>query len=381
MIESVFSKLFAPKILCFNIVLTFFLGCNRPAFSQANVKMNIPPISKAGDGAFLTGGLIYPLDRKPTAECHASTIIELSDGLMAAWFGGTEERHPDVGIWISCYNGTWSQPVQVVSGFQNDSLRYPTWNPVLFKPKDGPLMLFYKEGPNPRDWWGMLMTSENEGKSWSTPRRLGKDANIGHLLGPVKNKPIQLDDGSILCPSSTEVKVNGRDVWRVHFEVTKDLGKTWQVIGPINDGKKFSAIQPSILTYPDGRMQILCRTRENVVAQSWSSDKGKTWSQMTATSLPNPNAGTDAVTLKDGRQLLVYNHTIQDSSFPSERDMINVAVSSDGIAWKTAMTLEREKGEFSYPAVIQTSDGKVHITYTYFRRSIKHVIVDPTKLN
>ncbi|MBA4053477.1 MAG: sialidase [Marivirga sp.] len=342
--------------------------------------MSVPPLSKPGEGAYIKGGLIYPLNRKPTAECHASTIVELSDGLMAAWFGGTEERHPDVGIWISYYNGTWSQPVQVVSGFQNDSLRYPTWNPVLFKPKQGPLMLFYKEGPNPRDWWGMLMTSDNEGKTWSIPRRLGKDSRIGHLLGPVKNKPIQLEDGTILCPSSSEVETNDKDKWCVHFELTKDLGKTWEVVGPINDGVKFNAIQPSILTYPDGRMQILCRTQENVVGQSWSTDKGKTWSTMTPTSLPNPNAGTDAVTLKDGRQLIVYNHTTRGGTFPAGRDMINVAISSDGMEWKNVMTLEREEGEFSYPAVIQSSDGMVHITYTYFRKSVKHVIVDPKKL-
>jgi len=379
MIENVCNKFFASKFLCVKITLVIFLALNLIAYSQPTAKM-IPPLSKPGEGAYLSGRLIYPLNRKPTAECHASTIVEVSGGLMAAWFGGTEERHPDVGIWISYYKGTWSQPVQVVSGFQNDSLRYPTWNPVLFKPKEGPLMLFYKEGPNPRDWWGMLMTSDDEGKSWSVPRRLGKDPKVGHLLGPVKNKPIQLEDGTILCPSSSEVEVNDKDKWRVHFELTKDYGKTWEVVGPINDGIKFNAIQPSILTYPDGRLQVLCRTQEQVIGQSWSTDKGKTWSAMTATSLPNPNSGTDAVTLKDGRQLLVYNHTTRNGPFPAGRDMINVAISSDGTEWKNVMTLEREEGEFSYPAVIQTADGLVHITYTYLRKSVKHVIVDPRKL-
>jgi predicted neuraminidase len=299
---------------------------------------------------------------------------------MAAWFGGTEERHPDVGIWVSYYNGSWSHPVQVASGFQNDSLRYPTWNPVLFKPKKGPLMLFYKEGPNPRAWWGMLMTSENEGKTWSVPRRLGENSRIGYVLGPVKNKPVELEDGVILCPSSSEVEVNNKDKWRVHVELTRDLGKTWEVIGPIPDGIKFNAIQPSILTYVDGRMQMLCRTQEGVIGQSWSADKGTTWSAITSTSLPNPNAGTDAVTLRDGRQLLVYNHTTRGGQFPNERNMLNVAISTDGIQWKNVMTLERERGEFSYPAVIQRADGMVHITYTYFRKSIKHVIIDPKKL-
>lgn len=349
-------------------------------YSQMSPKSMIPSLAKVGEGSLLKSQLIYSLSEKPTAECHASTIAEISGGLIAAWFGGAYERNPDVGIWVSFNTkGTWSKPVMVADGFQHDSLRYPTWNPVLFKPAGGPLMLFYKVGPNPREWWGMLMTSEDEGRSWSMPKRLGESRGIGHLLGPVKNKPIQLKDGSILCPSSTEVEINDNDKWKVHFEVTRDLGKTWQVIGPI-DGGEFNGIQPSVLTYKDGSMQILCRTQEHVIGQSWSSDGGKTWSSIKATSLPNPNAGTDAVTLKDGRQLLVYNHAIDDGPYPKGRGIINVAISTDGTSWKPVLTLEQEEGEFSYPAVIQSSDGMVHITYTYQRRSIKYAIIDPSKL-
>jgi predicted neuraminidase len=156
------------------------------------------------------------------------------------------------------------------------------------------------------------------------------------------------------------------------------LGKTWDVIGPINDGKEFGAIQPSILTYADGRMQVMCRSQQNVITQSWSEDGGRTWGKMTATDLPNPNAGTDAVTLKDGRQLLVYNHTTRRST-PRGREMLNVAISKDGIDWKPILTLERQKGEHSYPAVIQASDGNVHITYTYHRQSVKYVVLTPSK--
>jgi predicted neuraminidase len=167
----------------------------------------------------------------------------------------------------------------------------------------------------------------------------------------------------------------------VHFELTRDLGQTWQVIGPINDGQKFDAIQPSILFYRGGKMQILCRTQQGVISQSWSDDQGITWSEMSATSLPNPNSGTDAVTLEDGRQLLVYNHTLRKGDFPSGRNLINVAVSSNGTDWDQVLTLEKAKGEFSYPAVIQASDGMVHITYTYMRQTIKHIVVDPEKLH
>ena len=335
----------------------------------------LPALIRAGTGACLVSDLVYPLDKRPTPQCHASTLVETPAGLVAAWFGGTREGHIDVGIWSAQrIDGKWSKPVQVADGSVGENQQYPCWNPVLFLPQDGPLMLFYKVGPSPGKWWGVMRTSKDNARSWSPPRKLGTNKAIGHLLGPVKNKPIQLKDGSILCPSSSE-----HDGWRVHFEQSRDLGKTWQVIGPVNDGKKFAAIQPSILSYRDGRMQVMCRSRQNVVTQSWSSDKGRTWSPMSASNLPNPNAGTDAVTLKDGRQLIIYNHTVRGGTFPSGRNMLNAALSSDGKTWEPVLTLERAQGEYSYPAVIQAKDLKVHITYTYLRRSVKHVVIDPAK--
>lgn len=344
----------------------------------------LPPLAQAGQGAYLSGELIYPLNNKPTPECHASTIVETPSGLVSAFFAGTHEKNPDVGIRVSrMVDGKWTWPEEVVNGVQNDTLRYPLWNPVLFQPKEGPLLLFYKEGPDPRTWWGMLMTSSDDGKTWSKPEKMGTNGKIGHLLGPVKNKPIQLEDGTIISPSSTEIKLEDGDVdWMVHFEISKDNGKTWEVVGPINDGKEFDAIQPSILTYPNGKMQVLCRTRQNVISQSWSEDQGQTWSKMTATELPNPNSGTDAVTLADNRQLLIYNHTTKEGEEPKGRNMINLAISDDGINWKPVMTLENVPAEsgYSYPAIIQTADGLVHITYTYVRQSVKHVIIDPKQL-
>jgi predicted neuraminidase len=360
--------------------MMLFSACKTKTSPKPNT-MEISELTTPGENGYVSGEFIYPLGEGPTLQCHASTIAETDGGLIAAWFGGRYEGSPDVGIWLSRHtDSSWTRPVEVANGVQSDTLRYPCWNPVLFQPVSGPLMLFYKVGPDPRGWWGMLKTSRDGGRTWSAASKLGMGP-LGHLIGPVKNKPVQLEDGSILCPSSTEVRGQGEDVlWRVHFELSKDLGRTWQVIGPINDGIKFDAIQPSILFYQGGKMQILCRTRQGVIAQSWSYDGGKTWDEMTATWLPNPNAGTDAVTLSDGRQLLVYNHTLRSGDFPAVRNMLNVAVSVDGTDWIMAMTLERQKDEFSYPAVIQASDGLVHITYTYMRQTIKHVVIDPEKI-
>lgn len=377
------------------IAFVFFLS-----LAATTRSAEVPPVAVPGEGALISSRQIFDLANKPTKESHASTIAETADGLVAAWFAGTRERDLDVGIQVSrLVDGEWSEPVEVVNGVQSSNQRYPCWNPVLFQPREGPLMLFYKVGPHPREWWGMLTTSDDGGQTWSWPTKLGEAFTIGHLLGPVKNKPIQLDDGTILCPSSTEIHhEDGSMLWRVHFELTKDLGKTWEVIGPIQTGEQFHAIQPSILTYPDGRMQILCRSQEKRIVQSWSQDVGKTWSPLSETTLPNPNSGTDAITLKDGRQLVIYNHSEglikpEDGPILKPRRVLNLAISDDGIEWKPVLTFEHETGphpedkdrrrhfgEYSYPAIIQSKDGLLNIVYTYNREGVKHAVVDPKKL-
>lgn len=360
-------------------------SANKPEKESNDITGNyyLPPLEKVGEGALIHSELIYPLDNKPTPQVHASTVVETPTGLVAAFFAGTHEKNPDVGIRVSrLEDGKWTWPEEVADGIQNDTLRYPCWNPVLFLPKQGPLMLFYKVGPSPTTWWGMLMVSEDDGKSWSIPRKLGENPTIGHLLGPVKNKPVQLDDGTIICPSSIEISEDNDVRWMVHFEISKDMGESWDVIGPINDGIAFDAIQPSILKHQDGRLQALCRTRQDVVAESWSEDKGNTWSEVRATSLPNPNSGTDAVTLKDGRHLLIYNHSTKEGEEPKGRNLLNLGVSKDGKNWQPVMTLENEpiRAGYAYPAIIQSSDGLVHITYTYNRESVKYAVIDPEKL-
>jgi predicted neuraminidase len=314
-------------------------------------------------------------------QSHSATILELEGGeLLCAFFGGTRERHPDVEIRLSRKQpgGKWTAPVSVADGVQSKGDRLPTWNPVLFQKRGGEVMLFYKVGPSPSEWWGMVKTSTDGGRTWSKAQRLE-----GNVIGPVKNKPIQLEDGTIVSSSSTE----GKGGWRVHIERSTDGGKSWHFIGPINDPDKIGAIQPTLLTHSDGRIQMLCRTRDEVehISQSWSEDGGLTWSGMNATKLPNNNSGIDAVTLKDGRHLLVYNHSTrtQPGMGHKGRGVLNVAISKDGKSWEAALVLDyiEEPGkQFSYPAVIQSADGLVHIVYTWHRTRIKHVVIDPNKL-
>jgi predicted neuraminidase len=317
----------------------------------------------------------------PFPSCHAVTIVELqTKELLATYFGGTAERNPDVEIRLQRKktDGTWTAPISVADGIQPDGKRLPTWNPVIFQPKGGNVMLYYKVGPSPKEWWGEFKTSSDNGYTWSKAQKLP-----ANLLGPIKNKPIQLSDGTILSGSSTEN--NG---WVAHVERSTDGGKNWTFIGPLNDPKVIGAIQPAFLTYKDGSIQLLCRTPDNEngqIAECWSRDKGLTWTEMKNTTLPNNNSGLDAVTCKDGRQILVYNHATHDQKETGHngRGIINVAVSRDGNNWEAALILDyssESDKQYSYPSIIQTTDGLVHIVYTWNRKRIKHVVIDPNKL-
>src|ERR1041385_9164489 len=147
-------------VRCLVCLLLLVLGVTLPA-GCATVSNSNPVLQSE-----------FILDTAPFPSCHASTIAETKSGLVAAWFGGTAERNPDVGIWISRReHDRWTAPVEVANGTGFATNRFPTWNPVLFQPKSGPLLLFYKVGPSPSTWWGMMTTSDDAGKTWSTPRR------------------------------------------------------------------------------------------------------------------------------------------------------------------------------------------------------------------
>lgn len=317
------------------------------------------------DPAILQSGFIAAEPSYPSS--HASTLVETPDGLVAAWFGGSEEGAVDVGIWLARHNGTaWLPAQEVANGIDTRrGQRYPCWNPVLFSRRTGELLLFYKVGPSPASWWGMVRTSPDNGASWVRSARLPEG-----ITGPVRNKPVELDDGTILCGASLEDKG-----WRVHMEWTKNPLGTWSRGPDLNAAYTMAAIQPTILQYSDWRFQILCRSKQGKVMESWTTNRNGSWSALARTTLLNPNSALDGVVLRDGRTLLVCNHST------SGRGTLDVLVSPDGREWQAAAILENEPGrEYSYPAVIQAQDGKVHVTYTWRRERIKHVVLDPTRL-
>ena len=308
----------------------------------------------------------------PVPSVHASTIAETSSGLIVAFFGGQHEGNSDVSIYISRQKGnSWTTPQKIVEGLVEGSERKACYNPVLFYYPDGELILFYKIGKNVQDWSGYLVRSLDDGKTWSKPEALPEG-----FLGPIKNKPILIGD-KLICSSSTE-----NDGWQVHFEITEDKGKTWRKTEKINSNA-LSIIQPSILELKDGRLQIICRSQNEYLISAFSSDRGETWSDPIALSVPNNNSGTDAVTLHDGRHLLVYNHVKakQSAYVDKARTPLNVAISDDGITWKASLILEDSCiGEYSYPSLIQGKDGYVHVVYTWRRKNIKYVKINPSVL-
>ena len=325
----------------------------------------------ANDSAGTQPGLVKSepiFEQAPFKFAHSSTIVQNRDGsLLAAWAAGSRDRALDVEIWQSRYeNDKWSEPAQVQQGYGENGLRrYPCWNPVLFQPKFGPLLMFYKSGESPETWMAWVSKSDNEGFTWSDPKALPQN-----YWGPIRNKPVELAGGKLLCGSSTESAG-----WRVHMEWLYSPGRDYVRTEALNESRQVAAIQPTILMHRPDQIQILCRTKQGRIYEAWSQDQGKRWTPLARTMLPNPNSAIDGLKLSNGQFLLVYNHSSTD------RGVLNVAVSHDGQIWEAALVLENTPGaEFSYPAVIQTRDELVHVTYSANRERIKHVVIDPTQL-
>ena len=382
---------------------------------------------------------------------HASTITRLKNGdLVAAYFGGTFERNPDVCIWVSRKPKgakAWEMPILAADGvfrvgtedarkaglsgidekttpadkgpvkdgqrrfgipanyhydyrsktanvaLPTDLKRKACWNPVLYTMPDGEVWLFYKVGASVADWTGWLVKSKDGGKTWTSPEALPDG-----FLGPVKNKP-ELVNGRLLCASSTE-----RKGWRFHMEILDLKTNRWKYVGPVEAEKKprtddvdsasvdmehpiykkgkkadnIFCIQPSILKLKDGRLQVLMRTRNAKLATSFSSDGGDTWTPVTLLDVENNQSGTDAVTLSDGRHVLIYNNFETLPGTPKGvRTPLSLAISDDGTHWNHILTLEDSPvGQYSYPSIIEDSDGKLHCVYTWCRQRVAYKEVD-----
>lgn len=376
-----------------------------PVNTTADIHFPNGKVQKVGSGTYTFDvdlsqkkGIVsneFLYEKADFPQCHSVTIAETTNGdLVSAFFGGTREGHPDVCIYVCRKekgSKTWTKPTLAADGIFSPDLRKASYNPVLFQVPNGELLLFYKIGSRVSDWKGYMKRSNDGGQSWSTAETLPDG-----FLGPIKNKPILIGN-KLICPSSTE-----GDGWKVHFEITEDWGKTWRKVGPIAASEAIpthlqgienldldmeggdnsvkntvQAIQPSILVHKDGRLQILCRSRNGKIATAWSSDKGETWTPLTLTNLPNNNSGTDAVTLQDGRHVLIYNAVeTPKGDKKGLRTPLNIAMSKDGINWEMKLILEDSPiSQYSYPSIIQGKDGRIHVVYTWRRQRVKYMEV------
>lgn len=306
---------------------------------------------------------MFIYEKAPFPSCHASTLVEHEPGkLLAAWFGGQAEGAKDVQIWLSAFDGkSWSEPKVV-----GTEPGQPCWNPVLFKAAKGTLWLWYKAGPSPERWTGFSRTSSDGGKTWSKVEMMPAG-----FWGPVRAKPIQLANGTILAGTSVESFRN----WTPFVDRSTDDGKTWTRSNAFPVADKLNQIQPALFETKSGSVVALMRSRDpRVVCRSESKDGGVTFGPAEETKLPNPSTGLDCVRIGD-EVFLICNPVAQG------RTPISIAKSTDdGRTWKVAADLETESGEYSYPAMILSAAGKLEITYTWKRTHIKYLSLDPKTL-
>lgn len=299
------------------------------------------------------------------AECHAPTLAALPDGdVLVAWFGGSREGAPDVGIWLARRTGgEWTAPVRLAGG---DGL--PHWNPVLFPAPDGVLHLYYKVGPSPSAWWTREMLSRDGGRTWTGPRDLVPGGIGGR--GPVKNKPIVLAGGEWLAPASVE-----GEHWDAFVDISEDGGRTWRAGARVPlDHATFAGkgvIQPALWASSPRTVHMLLRSTCGRICRSDSDDRGESWRLVYATDLPSNNSGIDLAAV-GGTLVLAYN-PVAENWGPRTPLVVDLS-RDDGATWDRLAMLEDEEGEFSYPAVIPLGDG-VAIAYTWRRERITYATI------
>lgn len=319
-------------------------------------------------------------------DCHTTSIIETSPGkFLAVWKGGpgkgfcNHDMYKKVGVWMSLSDGkSWSKPEKIVR-----SPKSVCWNPVLCRLPSGEILLFYRQGETPRCSVSFVKRSFDEGKNWSEAEILPAG-----IVGPTKTKPIVLNDGTIISPSSSESggpkdELKATALW---IEISHDGGRSWEKYGPLEiPGRKFGGIEPVLFFDAENHLRLLCRDRaarmgvEGFIWSATSLDLGKTWTKLRPTLLPNPDSGIDAIDFGNGKIVLFYNHSHKN------RYPLALAVSNDGgDSWSMPMILEKNSGEF--PDAIISNDGFIHLTYPWAekegeQRRIKHVVLDPSHLS
>lgn len=345
-------------------------------------------------------------DQRPFAQCHAPTLVaQRGGGLLVAWFGGSRESHADTAIWSAQRaplassavrpnappGAAWDSPrvaarvdtqdSSAPSGRRGSAPR-PHWNPVLFEPEPGLLVLHFKVGGSIRRWETWTQLSRDGGQSWEAPQPLVPGDRGGR--GAVKNKPIQLRSGAWLAGASLERWRR----WDVFFDRSQDGLTPWHASPLVDlDRKRFPTkglIQPTLWQAADGTVHALCRSTFGCLFTTHSVDDGRSWSAATPVAIPNNNSGIDLAPLPPARAhpqspprlALACNPTDRRS----ERTPLSILFSADGgQSWPDRIEVETGPGEYSYPALIPYAGG-LCVAYTWNRRRISVAWIDEAEI-
>jgi predicted neuraminidase len=295
-------------------------------------------------------------------ECHSATITELSNGeLLAAWWCGSYEGATDVAIWGSRFQkntanwGYASILADIPGRFEG--------NPVLFKIPDGRIWLFFVAYVPEAAGMVQTMLSESKdlGRTWFGPNKFITSPGLR-----TKNHPIVMPNRKILLPLFDEL--TGQSV----FLLSENLGETWEMSRFIVSDPPNA--QPTVISRGNSHLYALMRAWHDDPAkrflwQSESSDYGRTWSVPTYSSIPTVSSAVEMISLKNGHVIVAYN-----DGKGRERTPLSLGLSLDqGRTWAYKRNLDEGPGSFSYPSLLQSRDGNIHILYSYNRKYIKHV--------
>jgi len=356
----------------------------------------------------------------PGKAVHAPSMVELRDGsLRAVWFSGSREGAGDVTIQtavLSQGSQEWGPESSLFDRFQ---LQRGLWryvkkigNPVIARASDGSLHL-WMVNVSLGGWAGSAITwsrSDDEGATWGTPKRLVTSPflNISTL---VKAAPVAMTQGQTSLPVYHEFLTKFAEVLR--------LDASGRVVDKVRLPGSHTSLQPVVLASNAQQAQAFMRaTQGGQVTSSSTQDAGLTWSATAATAIPNPNAALAGAVLEDGSRWLALNPTsagreklaLRKLDDPASKEIAveppeqnKNLVSPLGIKdYAAVLAVElKAKGatevqiqayvasakrqlcgdthcaqEFSYPFVLQTRDGNVHLVYTWHRSRIKHVRFD-----
>ena len=322
-----------------------------PCTPQAETKSPAPPPA-VGPAFFATASI--PTNAPYN---HASCIVQVPSGdLLTVWVSGSAEAAGDTAIVVSrriAGSAQWTDPIIVA-----DTPDAGDANPTLLVDPSGMVWLFFVsligEG-NLCLGQVVVQTSTDDGRTWSTPREA-----LGGLCTLIKNKPIILRGGRWVLPAYQQA------IYQSQFWISDDSGQTWLPAAPLWTAPDAN-LQPAVVQLSDGSLFALMRGTGGFTWEGRSTDCARTFAMQDRRDLLNPNSGIDMTRLVDGRLALAFNPSA------TLRTPLSVSVSADkGVSWSSPQTLESGEGELSYPSIIQTADGIIHVTYSHQLGFIQH---------